>query len=63
MATTPSATNTVEARKSAPETLASLLKQDSHAADPRNFDHGGLIPDEGYCNQPYIVITKNGNWV
>lgn len=22
-----------------------------------------LIPDEGYCDQPYVVTTKNGNWL
>lgn len=34
-----------------------------HAADPREFSHGRLIPDEGYCDQPYVVITKDGNWL
>lgn len=33
------------------------------AADPRNFDHGRLIPDEGYCDQPYIVTTGDGHWL
>ena len=32
-------------------------------ADPRNFDNGSLIPDEKYCDQPYIVQTKDGNWL
>ena len=28
--------------------------------DPRNIDSGYVIPDEGYCDQPYVVITKDG---
>lgn len=31
--------------------------------DPRNIRHGSVIPDEGYCDQPYVVITKDGNWL
>jgi len=33
------------------------------AADPRAFGSGNEIPDESYCDQPYIVITKDGNWL
>ncbi len=33
------------------------------AADSRNFSEGRLIPKEGYCDQPYIVITRDGNWL
>ncbi|MBX6314992.1 MAG: hypothetical protein IRY99_19065, partial [Isosphaeraceae bacterium] len=33
------------------------------AADPRNLAGGAVIPDEGYCDQPYVVITKDGNWL
>ena len=37
---------------------------DSTAAeDPRNVRFGNVIPDEGYCDQPYVVITKEGNWL
>jgi len=32
------------------------------AADPRNIKTGWVIPDEGYADQPYIVITNDGNW-
>ena len=39
--------------------LASLAA----ATDPRNFDTGRLIPDESYCDQPYIVVTRDGNWL
>ena len=31
--------------------------------DPRNLRTGRRIPDEGYCDQPYTVITKDGNWL
>ncbi|MBN2296037.1 MAG: exo-alpha-sialidase, partial [Pirellulales bacterium] len=31
--------------------------------DPRNIRTGLKIPDEGYCDQPYVVITKDGNWL
>ncbi len=33
------------------------------AVDPRHIEVGHLIPDEGYCDQPYVVITKDGNWL
>ena len=31
--------------------------------DPRNILNGMTIPDEGYCDQPYVVKTANGNWL
>ncbi len=31
--------------------------------DPRNLRTGLRIPDEGYCDQPYTVITADGNWL
>jgi len=31
--------------------------------DPRNIRSGSVIPDEGYCDQPYVVITKQGHWL
>ena len=31
--------------------------------DPRNIRTGYAIPDEGYCDQPYTVITADGNWL
>ena len=31
--------------------------------DPRNFSNGRLIPAENYCDQPRIVVTKDGTWV
>ncbi len=31
--------------------------------DPRNLRTGMQIPDEGYCDQPYVVVTDDGNWL
>ena len=31
--------------------------------DPRDFANGRLIPAENYCDQPRIVVTKDGTWV
>jgi len=31
--------------------------------DPRDIRSGQRIPSEGYCDQPYVVITKDGNWL
>ncbi|MCD6339363.1 MAG: hypothetical protein J7M29_08320 [Verrucomicrobia bacterium] len=33
------------------------------AADLRRFSNGYEIPSEGYCDQPYIVVLPNGNWL
>ena len=33
------------------------------APDPRDFANGNRIPVEGYCDQPRIVVTKDGTWV
>ncbi len=32
-------------------------------ADPRNRHNGLLIPRLSYCDQPYIVVTGDGDWV
>lgn len=31
--------------------------------DWRNIANGFKIPKEGYCDQPYVVITDDGNWL
>jgi len=31
--------------------------------DSRYIEAGLKIPDESYCDQPYVVITKDGNWL
>ena len=33
------------------------------ASDVRRFSDGHRIPDQGYCDQPYLVVTKDGNWL
>ena len=33
------------------------------SSDPRNIKNGWTIPDEGYCDQPYIVVTDSGDWL
>lgn len=32
-------------------------------SDPRRLTEGKTIPDENYCDQPYVVVMPNGNWV
>lgn len=31
--------------------------------DPRDIDYGLPIVSEGYCDQPYVVVTRDGNWL
>ncbi len=31
--------------------------------DLRNIDTGRRIPDQGYCDQPYVVVTGDGHWL
>ncbi len=31
--------------------------------DPRDIRNGSPIPDEGYCDQPYVVVTRDGQWL
>jgi hypothetical protein len=45
-----------------------LLCQSAHAqtavnSDWRNIKNGWVIPDEGYSDQPYVVITNDGAWL
>lgn len=35
----------------------------SLTTDWRNIRNGHVIPDEGYCDQPYIVQTQAGHWL
>lgn len=42
-------------------TIFTLASAD--AADVRNIITGSRIPDEGYCDQPYVVVTADGNWL
>src|SRR5882724_345904 len=40
-----------------------VLSQAGPLPDPRNIRTGSPIPKEGYCDQPYIVITHDGAWL
>ena len=31
--------------------------------DPRNITAGHRIPNENYCDQPYVVVTRDGHWL
>ena len=33
------------------------------AEDPRNIRYGCRIPDEGYCDQPYVLVMPDGKWL
>jgi len=44
-------------------TLCWILPAGAPAADWRNIATGRTIPDEGYCDQPYVVVTKTGDWL
>ena len=35
----------------------------SAIADPRDIRRGSELPDENYCDQPYVVVTRSGTWV
>jgi hypothetical protein len=35
----------------------------SRSTDPRNIRNGLPIPRESYCDQPYVVVTKDGHWL
>lgn len=43
--------------------LAAIATQTAFALDVRDINTGHAIPDEGYCDQPYVVITQDGNWL
>ena len=30
--------------------------------DGRNIAAGSIIPSEGYCDQPYVVVNADGSW-
>lgn len=38
-------------------------RANSAPQDPRHIATGHEIPDEGYCDQPYVVITRDGHWL
>lgn len=40
-----------------------IAAQRTIGPDCRNFANGPSLPGEGYCDQPRIVVTKDGTWV
>ncbi len=46
-----------------PFVLAGDIEAKASHTDWRNIRTGYTIPDEGYCDQPYIVITQDGHWL
>ena len=43
--------------------LAASALNAQQTADSRNITSGFEIPKEGYVDQPYIVVTNDGNWL
>lgn len=43
--------------------LAAAFGSEGDVVDTRNIRHGREIPSEGYCDQPYVVITDDGAWL
>lgn len=43
--------------------LALLCLTSLSAQDPRNIRNGLVLPDEDYCDQPYVVPTRDGAWL
>ena len=39
------------------------MKEVRISTDWRNITNGHIILSEGYCDQPYVVITNDGNWL
>ncbi len=44
------------------ESSSGLLKE-KEQMDRRNIITGNEIPKEGYCDQPYVVFTRDGDWL
>jgi len=44
-------------------TLNSFHAAQSQSADPRDLQNGYSIYDNGYIDQPYVVVLKDGRWL
>jgi hypothetical protein len=55
--------STAPAATVTPATAVAIASSPPPATDPRNLSTGRLIPDESYCDQPYIVKTDDGHWL
>jgi len=38
------------------------IPEASCRGDERNVSAGWVIPSEGYCDQPYVVVNEDGTW-
>jgi hypothetical protein len=43
--------------------LVGVVAQADLPPDSRHIRNGYEIPSEGYCDQPYVVVTADGHWV
>lgn len=50
-------------RTAAAEPQAATIPSMAKRSDLRNIVNGSEIPRENYSDQPYVVITKDGNWL
>jgi len=41
----------------------SLVSGQGQIKDCRNIRNGSVIYEHGYCDQPYVVVTKDGTWL
>ncbi len=44
-------------------TVVGARADNRQQADPRKIDTGLPIPDESYCDQPYVVVLPSGKWL
>ena len=44
-------------------TLNVAASEPDRRPDWRRFSEGFEIPSEGYCDQPYVVVTRDGGWL
>lgn len=42
---------------------AAVNAQFSAQTDVRNINNGSVIPNDNYCDQPYVVVMNDGSWV
>ncbi|MFC1712413.1 hypothetical protein ACFL6S_02025 [Candidatus Poribacteria bacterium] len=44
-----------------------MMKAKEHAGqrnvDPRYIETGLSVYEHGYCDQPYVVVAKDGTWI
>jgi len=43
-------------------TLSYAANESKEQSDTRNMKMGYAIPDQGYCDQPYVVVNEDGSW-